>query len=148
MWVFPSYVLRSSTNFYKRVWAVNFKQCFPQMWPNPDTEFWRKCVQPLLFSTALIYIFLRSETVPITKTQHSSLMAPNKSNPSRCLFHTHTCLPQACPGHTRALDNSHACFHKPTPSSSPTSNSHASLDPPSLSPLSESKSQADRQLGL
>lgn len=53
-------------------------------------------------------------------------MAPNKSDPNRGFFHTHTCLPPACPGHTRAPENSHACFHKPTPSPSPTSNTRFS----------------------
>lgn len=61
-------------------------------------------------------------------------MAPNEPKPGRCFFHTHTCLLQAFPGYTRAHELSHTCFHKPTPSSSSTSNSHTSLDPPA-SPL-------------
>lgn len=97
----------------------------------------------------LIYIFFSTEICSTNKktTQHSLLRAPNKSNPSRCSFHTHTCLPQAFPGHTRARENSHGCFHKPTSSSSPTSKSHASPDPPGFSPLSEPRSWADGQLG-
>lgn len=84
------------------------------------------------------------------KTQRSLLMAPHKSNPSRRFFHAraHTCLPQAFPGHTRALENSHACFPKPASSSSPTSSSYASLDPPGFSPLYEPKRWADGQLGV
>lgn len=60
-------------------------------------------------------------------------MAPNKSNSRHCF--THTCLPQALPAYTGALENSHTCFRKPTPSSSPTSNSHTSLNPPASPPF-------------
>lgn len=42
----------------------------------------------------------------LTKTQQSSPMAPNTTNPSRRLFRPYTCLPEAFPGHARDLKHS------------------------------------------
>lgn len=63
------------------------------------------------------------------------LRAPNTSSPRRCFFHARTCPPQAFPGHTQALESSHACFPTPTPSSSPTANTLAPPEPPALPPF-------------